>query len=232
MIAIALDDEPPALSTIAKYCTESGIVDLKKTFTNPQEAIKYMKRFPVDLLFIDIQMHEYNGIEVYKNLSVKPMVIFTTAFAEYAVDGFDVNAVDYLLKPFSFERFNKAVKKASDLFRASRPLEESRFISVRSNYSLVKIRIDDIMLIESFDDYLNICLKDKKVYVVRMTMTKILEELPGDEFVRIHRSYIVPIKQIETVRNKTVFLCDKKIPVGSKYEQEFFEKFGKPTPLP
>jgi DNA-binding LytR/AlgR family response regulator len=172
-------------------------------------------------------MHEFNGIEVYKNLPTKPLVIFTTAFSEYAVEGFEVNAVDYLLKPYNFERFHKAAKKAYELFKASRPMEESRFISVRSNYSLVKINIDDIMLIESFDDYLNICLKDKKVYVVRMTMTKILEELPENEFVRIHRSYIVPIKRIETVRNKTVYLCDKKIPVGSKYEKEFFEKFGK-----
>ncbi len=227
MIAIALDDEPPALSTISKYCSECGIVDLKKTFTNPLDAIKYMKRFPVDLLFIDIQMHQFNGIEIYRNLTVKPLVIFTTAFSEYAVDGFEVNAVDYLLKPFSFERFNKAVKKAYELFRASHPAEVSRFISVRSNYSLVKINIDEIMLIESFDDYLNICLADKKVYVVRMTMTKILEALPANEFIRIHRSYIVPIKRIETVRNKTIYLCDKKIPLGSKYEKDFFEKFGK-----
>lgn len=227
MIAIALDDEPPALSTIAKYSSETGFIDLKKTFTNPPDAIKYMKRFPVDLLFIDIQMHEFNGIDVYKNLSVKPLVIFTTAFAEYAVDGFEVNAVDYLLKPFSFERFNKAAKKAYELFRASRPLEKSRFISVRLNYSLVKISIDEIMLIESFDDYLNICLKDKKVHVVRLTMKKILEQLPADEFIRIHRSYIVPIKKIEAVRNKTVFLCDKSIPLGSKYEKEFFNRFGK-----
>jgi DNA-binding LytR/AlgR family response regulator len=231
MIAIALDDEPPALSTITKYCSETDFIDLQKTFTNPLDAIKYIKRFPVDLLFIDIQMHEFNGIEVYKNLPTKPLVIFTTAFSEYAVEGFEVNAVDYLLKPYSYERFYKAAKKAYELFKASRPLEESRFISVRSNYSLVKIKIDDIMLIESFDDYLNICLKDKKVYVVRMTMTKILEELPGDEFVRIHRSYIVPLKRIQTVRNKTVYLCDKKIPVGSKYKKEFFEKFGKQTPL-
>ncbi len=226
MIAIALDDEPPALSNITKYCSETHFIELRKTFTNPLEAIKYMKRFPVDLLFIDIQMHQFNGIEIYKNLSTKPLVIFTTAFSEFAVEGFEVNAVDYLLKPYSFARFTQAAKKAYDLFHSSRPIEESRFISVRSNYSLLKIQIDDIMLIESFDDYLNICLKDKKVHVVRLTMTKMLEQLPANEFIRIHRSYIVPVKRIETVRNKTVFLCDKKIPIGSKYEKEFFEKFG------
>ncbi len=227
MIAIALDDEPPALSTIAKYCGETDYIDLKKTFTNPVEAVKYLKRFPVDLLFIDIQMHEFNGIEIFKNLQVKPLVIFTTAYSEYAVEGFEVNAVDYLLKPFNFARFSKATKKAYELFKTTRPIEESRHITVRSNYSLVKIQIDDILLIESFDDYLNITLVDNKVYVVRMTMKNILEQLPENEFIRIHRSYIVPLNKIETVRNKNVYMGDKKIPLGNKYEKDFFEKFGK-----
>jgi DNA-binding response OmpR family regulator len=119
MIAIAINDEPPALSIIERFCAENEMIDLKKTFTNAAEAIKYLKRYPVDLMFIDIQMPGYNGVEMYKSLDCKPMVIFTTAFSEYAVEGFNVNAVDYLLKPYTKDRFRLAVQKAYDSFKTT-----------------------------------------------------------------------------------------------------------------
>jgi DNA-binding LytR/AlgR family response regulator len=226
MIAIAIDDEPPALSIIEKFCSEiNDVISLKKTFTNPVEAIKYMKKFPVDLLLIDIQMPGFNGMEIYKSMTNKPLVIFTTAYSEYAVDGFNVNAVDYLLKPFTLDRFTQAVQKAFDQFKNSRPLEQNKYISIRSNYSLTKILIDEIILIESFDDYLNVCLSSGKKYIVRMTMKKIMEQLPANTFVRVHRSFIVPINKIENVRNKVITLVGHKIPIGSKYEKEFFSVF-------
>jgi len=224
MIAIAIDDEPPALSIIERFCAEIENVDLKKTFTNAAEAIKYLKRYPVDLMFIDIQMPGYNGVEIYKSLECKPMVVFTTAFSEYAVEGFNVNAVDYLLKPYTQERFKQAVQKAYDSFKTSLPLDFNRYISLRCNYSLTKVLIDDIQLIESFDDYLTIYLPEKQL-VVRMTLKTILEQLPENKFARVHRSYIIPIDKIENVRNKIITVNAKKIPIGSKFEKDFFAKY-------
>ena len=224
MIAIAIDDEPPALKIIERFASNVDFMDLKKTFTNPVEAIKYMKKFPVDLLLIDIQMPGFNGMEIYKNLQNKPMVIFTTAYSEYAVEGFNVNAVDYLLKPYTQDRFKQAVQKAYDSFKTSLPVESNRYISLRCNYSLTKVLIDDIQLIESFDDYLTIYLPEKKM-VVRMTLKTILEQLPENKFVRVHRSYIIPIDKIENVRNKVITVNAKKIPIGSKFEKDFFAKY-------
>lgn len=224
MIAIAIDDEPPALSIIERFCSGIENLELKKTFTNPLEAIKYMKRYPVDLLFIDIQMPGFNGVDIYKNLTNKPMVIFTTAFSEYAVEGFNVNAVDYLLKPYTKDRFNTAVAKAFDTLKKSLQTDENKYISLRCNYSLVKVLVSDIDLIESFDDYLTIYTGEKKL-VVRMTMKNLIEMLPEDQFIRVHRSYIVPVNKIEQVRNKVISVGDKKIPIGNKYEKDFFSKY-------
>lgn len=224
MIAIAIDDEPPALSIIERFCSQIEYIDLKKTFSNPADAVRYLKRYPVDLMFIDIQMPGFNGVDVYKNLENKPMVVFTTAYSEFAVEGFNVSAVDYLLKPYTFDRFKLATKKALDLYKKQNPSEENRYISLRCNYSLTKVLLNDIQLIESFDDYLTIYTPDKKL-IVRMTLKTIIEQLPDDKFIRVHRSYIVPLEKIENVRNKVIHVSGKKIPIGSKYEKEFYEKY-------
>ncbi len=225
MIAIAIDDEPPALRIIEKYCEQIDFVELKKTFTNPLEALKYMRKFPVDLLFIDIQMPDINGMELYRQLSPKPIAIFTTAFSEFAVEGFDVNATDYLLKPFSLERFMKAVEKAHKKFKHEYNVNAMRYISLRSNYSLAKIEINDIVLIESLDDYLTVYGSSGKKIVSRMTLKTILEQLP-EGFVRVHRSYIVPMSKIDNVRNKVITIGIKKIPIGTRFEKFFFEKYN------
>lgn len=224
MIAIAVDDEPPALQIIAKYCEQIDFVDLKKTFTNPLEALKYIRKFPVDLLFIDIQMPDINGMDFFRRVNPKPIVVFTTAFSEFAVEGFDLNATDYLLKPFAFERFQKAAEKAYEKFKQQHISNVVRYISLRSNYSLVKIDINDIELIESLDDYITIYTISGRKVVSRMTLKTILAQLP-DGFVRVHRSYIVPLDKIVNVRKKVIDIGNKKVPVGIKYERDFFEKY-------
>jgi DNA-binding LytR/AlgR family response regulator len=147
------------------------------------------------------------------------MVIFTTAHSEYAVEGFNLNALDYLLKPFTFERFLQAVEKAKLFQPPPQPL------IFRIDYSLVKVNPPDILFIEGLDDYLKIHLQQQPPLVVRMTMKAILEKLPANSFVRVHRSFIVPLAHIEQVRNKTIFIAGNEIPIGNSYETSFFDQF-------
>lgn len=225
--AIAIDDEPPALSVIESFCSESGLISLQKTFTKPSEAQKYLKRFPADLLFLDIQMPSLSGIDFYKNLEQETMVIFTTAHSQFAVEGFNLNAVDFLLKPFTYERFLQAANKANDFYNYSRQADkpQTQYLFIRADYSLLKIAIPDIVFIEGLDDYLKIHLQNQKTVVARMTLKTMLEKLPAKEFIRVHRSYIVPFSRIENVRNKTISLAAEEIPLGSSYEVEFFKVF-------
>ena len=224
--AIAIDDEPLALKIIAHFCDEIDFMQLEKTFTKPSEAIKYLKKFPVDLLFLDIQMPSKNGLDFYKMLEQETMVIFTTAYSEYAVEGFNVNAVDYLLKPFSFERFQTAVQKAQNEqnFRQSSSVQTQ--LLIRADYKLNKIDFDDILLIEGLDDYIQIHLKDKTKIVARLSMKNILEKLPTSLFVRVHRSYIIPVKKIKFIQNKNIQIEDFIIPVGDTYKEEILKKLN------
>jgi DNA-binding LytR/AlgR family response regulator len=223
--AIAIDDEPPALKVVEKFCRDCSFIDLQKTFTQPQEALKYLKKYPVDLLFLDIQMPSINGVEWYKSLSDNTMVIFTTAYAEYAVEGFNVNAIDYLLKPYTYERFLHAAQKAQNLLQSkTRSATSGSFLLLRADYALLKINYDSILFIEGLDDYLKIYLTDTKPVVVRMTMKGILERLPSDLFSRTHKSFIVSLNRIESIRNKTITICDRQIPIGNRYEEEFLKK--------
>lgn len=227
--AIALDDEPPALSIIENFCRRTEGIELLKTFTAPGEALAYLKKFPVDLLFLDIQMPSVNGIDFYKSAGTDFMAIFTTAFTEYAVEGFNVNAIDYLLKPFTPARFQQAVARANEYYqykKQSSP-ESSQYIFIRADYSLLKIALDDIVYIEGLDDYLKIHLSTGSPVVARMTMKSILEKLPAHDFLRIHRSYIVPFKRVASYRNKSVSIAGVELPVGSSYEEQFLKRFNK-----
>lgn len=224
--AIALDDEPLALDVIQAFCAIQGLVWLERTFTRPAEAEAFLKKNPVDLIFLDIQMPALNGIEFYRNLGSDSVVIFTTAFSEYAVEGFNLNAADYLLKPFSYERFIQAVAKARAAIDNKNP-DAGKFLFVRADYSLKKIPIADILYIEGLDDYLKIHIENQKTIVARMTMKSMLEKLPPGQFARVHRSYIVQLAKIEKVRNKTVFLKQMEIPVSAGYEQHFMELLKK-----
>ncbi len=229
MQAIAVDDEPPALKIIEHFCGQADNVQLQKTFTQPNEALRYLRRFPMDLLFLDIQMPSLSGLDFYKSLDQSIMVIFTTAHREYAVEGFELNAVDYLLKPFTLERFQQAIGKAGDYYAYSRHLlkpGEPQHLFLRADYSLVKVSLSDILYIEGLDDYLKICLQSTKPLVVRMTMKTMLEKLPASQFLRVHRSFIVPVNGIGGVRNKVITVAGREIPIGSSYEKDFFARFG------
>jgi DNA-binding LytR/AlgR family response regulator len=204
-------------------------LELKKTFTKTSEAFHYFEKFPVDLIFLDINMPSISGIEFYKSIPQKAMVIFTTSYSEYAVESYNLNALDYLLKPFTFKRFEQAVQKAHDYMRLTQQQEapDGKYLILRVDYSLVKILLDDILFIEGLDNYLKIHGRGQKPIVVRMTMKAIQEKLPAANFIRVHRSHIVSLSRIEAVRNKMIFIEGEEIPIGSSYEENFFSVFGK-----
>lgn len=217
--AIALDDEPLALVIVKQFCSRIDYIDLKKTFTETEEALAYLKENPVDLLFLDIKMPAISGIDFYKMAGQDTMVIFTTAHSEYAIEGFNLNAIDYLLKPFDFNRFKHAVTKAQDFYNYSKDKtdEPKPFLFIRADYSMVKIELKDILFIEGLDNYLKIHLDNAKPITARMSMKTMIEKLPAKDFLRVHRSYIVPLNKIQSVRNKTIQLPNKEIPVGTNY---------------
>lgn len=219
--AIALDDEPPALNVLQSFCEKMGTIVLEKTFTGVADALKYLEQFPVDLLFLDINMPAISGIDFYKSIPQKIMVIFTTAYSEHAVESYNLNAVDYLLKPFTFQRFLQAVEKADKYLR----LEQPKDLVLRVDYGLVKIVLADILFIEAYDNYLKIHVVNLKPVIVRMTMKALLSSIPADLFIRVHRSYIVSLSHIEQVRNKVISVAGQKIPLGSSYEERFFQSF-------
>lgn len=225
--AVALDDEPLALKVIETYCSRLDYIDLQKVFTRTGDAMEYLEKFPVDLIFLDINMPAVSGLEFYKKVDQNTFAIFTTAYSEFAVDGFELSAMDYLLKPYSFERFTRATQKVLEAcnLRSKKVLKNESYIYIRADYSLQKIELNEIQWIEGLDDYLKIQIKDKKPVVVRMTMKSMLEKLPPTQFVRIHRSYIIPFDRIQNVRNKTVFMDEKELPIGTSYEEEFMKLF-------
>lgn len=221
--AIALDDEPLALEILQNLCIDIEYVDLKKTFTKSEEAFKYLRKFPVDLLFLDINMPSISGLDFYKKLPHKTMVIFTTAYSEYAVEGFTLNATDYLLKPISLSRFQQAMEKAFQQWKTQNKNSEQQYLFIRADYSLIKILFSDILYIEGLDDYLKIHIQNQKTIVARMTLKAILQKLPVPEFIRVHRSFIIPISKIEKIRNKIIHIGQTEIPISSSYETTFYD---------
>jgi DNA-binding LytR/AlgR family response regulator len=226
--AIAIDDEPLALTVIQSLCDKSGSVHLQKTFTQPNEALKHLRKFPVDLIFCDIQMPSMTGINLVKSLPQKTMVIFTTAFSEYAAVSYELNAIDYLLKPINTKRFTQSITKALEYFDYINKKDQSadRHIFVRADFSLVKIPLADILYIEGLADYLKIYIKDRKTIMVRMPMKDMMEKLPAADFIRVHRSFILPFSKIEAVRGTTIFIGDTTFPIGRTYADEFFNRYS------
>ncbi len=228
MKAIAIDDEPLALEVLKGYCEKVEFIHLEQTFTKTTEAKDYSEKHPFDLLFLDIRMPAISGIDFFKNFEKEVMVIFTTAYSEYAIEGFNLNAIDYLLKPFEFDRFLHSVNKAREYYEYihSAKSKEATYLFVQADYRLQKIVIEDILYIEGMADYLRIHLLNRKPVVARMTMKDISQQLPS-HFMRVHRSYIVPLARIESVRNKTIFIHQREIPVGKTYFKEFITFFGR-----
>ena len=226
MKAIAIDDEPLPLEILETYCSRLDIIRLERTFTRIGDAKKYLHKFPADLLFLDVQMPMLSGIDFYTGLEQETMVIFTTAHSEYAIEGFNLNAVDYLLKPYSFERFSIAVHKAAELYRRHQPSAQTRsnLLYLRADYNLVQVAPDDILYIESFADYLKITLNGKQPLTIRMTMKSMLEKLSPEAFIRVHRSFIIPFSHIQEVRSQTLLVAGKEIPIGSSYRENLLTR--------
>ncbi len=227
--AIAIDDEPLALEVIKKYVSDTPVVSLVGTFTDAIQALSFLKTQQIDLIFLDIQMPDINGIQFANNLKNRPFIIFTTAYAEYAVQGFDVEAVDYLVKPIKFDRFMKAVMKVSKRLSTEVPEKtvEEGFIFVKSEYQMVKVFFNDIRYIEGLDDYIKIhLLGDLKPILSLMSLKGIIQKLPADQFMRVHRSFIIPLKSIVSIRNKIIYLDKVKIPIGDTYYSAVQEWLG------
>lgn len=226
--AIAIDDEPLALSVIQSLCNKNESIILQKFFTQPNEALKHLRKFPADLIFCDIQMPAMTGLSLVRSLQQNTMVIFTTAFSEYAVTSYELNAIDYLLKPINQKRFNQAITKAQDFFDYINKKEQTidSNIFVRSDFSLVKIPLADILYIEGLADYLKIHIKDRKPVMARMPMKEMMERLPSADFIRVHRSFILPFSKIEAVRGATIFIGDNEFPIGRTYTDEFFSRYS------
>lgn len=226
--AIAIDDEPLALTVIQSLCDKSESINLLKTFTQPNEALKYLRKFPTDLIFCDIQMPAMTGINLVRSLQQNTMVIFTTAFSEYAAVSYELSAIDYLLKPINQKRFTQAITKAQEYFDYIHKNDQSAYrnIFVRADFSLIKIPLADILYIEGLADYLKIYVKDRKTIITRMPMKDMMDKLQSSDFIRVHRSFILPFSKIEAVRGTSIFIGDKEFPIGRTYAEEFFKRYS------
>lgn len=226
MKCVIIDDEPLALSILEKYIAAFPLLDLVGKFDDAVEGRRFLKSNPIDLLFIDINMPDLTGLELVARLETRPMIIFTTAHKKFAYEGFELEAVDYLLKPITIERFEKAVKKAAELFELKRPRQTEESIVVRSEYKAIKIVLSDIAFIEGMEDYIKIhLLSSRHPVMTLMSLKGILEVLPENTFSRIHRSYIVPDLQVKSIQNKKVTLLSGiELPVSDSY-LDFIDKW-------
>jgi DNA-binding LytR/AlgR family response regulator len=225
--AIAVDDEPPALEILENYCRRTEKVELMKVFTSTSRALEYLEQFSADLIFLDINMPSISGVEFARRIPQQSMVIFTTSYTEYAVESYSLNAVDYLLKPYTFARFQQAIEKAEAVQRFQQN-ERQQYLILRVDYSLIRIALPDILFIEGLDNYLKVHVRNQSPIVVRMTMKALQEKLPDNEFVRVHRSYIVAIGKISSIRNKMIFIGEEEIPLGTSHEKAFYALFNSP----
>jgi two-component system, LytTR family, response regulator len=216
MKAIAIDDEPIALDIIKSHASKVPFLDLKATFTDAFNALEYLQKESIDLIFLDIKMPDISGIDFYNSLSKKPLVIFTTAYSEHAVTSFEMDAVDYLLKPFSLSRFIKGCNKAYELYNFRNAAETSDHIYIKTGYEQIKVMYDEILYLEASGNYVTFVLKDKNI-LSRSTFLEVVNLLPADKFVRIHRSYIVAINKIDKAERQQVTINNTQVPIGEAY---------------
>jgi two-component system, LytTR family, response regulator len=224
-----VEDEPLARNLLVEYVKKVSYLDLKEATSNPLHALEVLRNHPIDLMFLDVQMPEITGITLLKTLQKKPLVILTTAYSEYALESYDLDVVDYLLKPITFDRFLKAVDRASQ--RLSPPAvihdgaaseKENSFVFIKDGTKLVKINYDDILFVEGLKDYVTIVTKTQKI--VSLQRLKFLEaQLPADKFIRIHHSYIIAIKAVDTIHKGEVQIGTHLIPISDSYRKSFKE---------
>jgi DNA-binding LytR/AlgR family response regulator len=227
---IAIDDEPLALQLITGYIAKTPFLELKGTFSNPMEAMEYLSGETVDLIFLDIQMPDLTGLEFIKTLQNRPKIILATAFANYALEGFKLEVVDYLLKPFNYQEFLISVRKARNLIELERKAinkvdANEEFLFLKSEYKIRRINFNDIKYIEGLKDYVKVytILEDKPILSLN-TLKALESKLPQDKFMRIHRSFIVNLEKIHTIERSRIVFGKVYIPVSEQYKEKF-QKF-------
>ncbi|WP_339713990.1 LytTR family DNA-binding domain-containing protein [uncultured Kriegella sp.] len=240
MKCIIIDDEPLAIEILVDYCSKIDFVEVLGTFTNPLEAIAVIKEKKADLIFCDIEMPQISGIDFINSLDNRPLFIFTTAYSQYAVEGFELNAVDYLVKPIPYHRFIKAVSRSKELLTShEKPLESNifsshgetnesqKFIFVKAEYESIKINLDDIEYIQGLKDYLKIHITNtNKAILTLMSFRELLDRLPPNQFLRVHKSFAVNVNYINTVQRNRIVINDIRIPIGESHKDTFFSVLG------
>jgi DNA-binding LytR/AlgR family response regulator len=229
---IAIDDEPLALDIIKDYCSKVAFLNLVKTFDNAIESIEYIRSNKIDLIFLDIQMEELTGIQLLNALKHRPLVIFTTAYEHYAIQGFELDVVDYMLKPIAFERFIKGVNKVCERLQydvsaikteVSKPAaQEAQFFFVKTETRMEKIENQDVLYVEGMGDYWRIVTKNRRIMTL-MNAKKLEEVLHEPMFCRVHKSYFVALDKIESIERNRIKIQDKYIPISETYHKAFFD---------
>jgi DNA-binding LytR/AlgR family response regulator len=226
---LVVEDEPLAQNVLKKYIEDHPSLELAAICDNALNAQQVLAANPVSLLFLDINLPRLSGISFLKTLSHPPLVIFTTAYAEFAVDGFELNAVDYLVKPFSFERFLKAINKAMEKLQQAAPVNSaliSATIFIRSDKKVYQVNLDDILYLESLDDYVKV-VTTQSAYLVNDTLKSLLEELPATQFIRVHKSYAIAKNKIVFFEGNYVKIGSTNIPIGALYRDDIFNRLKK-----
>jgi two-component system LytT family response regulator len=237
MKCIIIDDEPLAVDLLKDFVSKVESLELVNTFNNAIDAISAINKTEVDLIFLDIEMPHFTGIDFINAIDVKPLIIFTTAYSNYAVEGFDFGAVDYLIKPIPFNRFLKAVVRAQHIFTPPEVVQNSipaiiaadesnNFMFVRAEYENVKINYADILFVEGLKDYVKIYTTDGKYVLTLMSLIKLETSLSHKGFSRIHRSYIVNLAHIKSIQKNKVLIVDKRLPISESYKTAFFNKIN------
>lgn len=219
MKVIAVDDEPLALEVVRSHASKVPFLELKAGFTDAFQALEYLQKENIDLIFLDIKMPDISGIEFFNSLRRKPLLIFTTAYSDHAVTSFEMDAIDYLLKPFSLARFLQACNKAYELYNFRNTTDTNDHLYIKTGYDQVKVLHDEILYLEAAGNYVTFVLNDKKV-LARSTFAEVIHWLPQQKFVRVHRSYMVSVGKIEKVERHQVTIGTHKIPVSEAYQQQ------------
>ncbi|MBP1225585.1 LytR/AlgR family response regulator transcription factor [Flavobacterium sp. 1355] len=237
MKCVIIDDEPLAVELLEDFVKKIDTLELLHTFNNAIDAVSFINQNNVDLIFLDIQMPHFSGIEFLNTIDKKPLIIFTTAYSDYAVEGFNLGAVDYLVKPIPFHRFLKSVVRAQQISNPAAviqpvtespatPESEQDFMFVRAEYENVKMNFSDILFIEGLKDYVKIYTTDNKFTLTLISLIKLENLLSNKGFSRIHRSYIINIKHVKSIQKNKVMISDKRIPISESYKSAFFEKIN------
>ncbi|MFZ2338936.1 MAG: LytTR family DNA-binding domain-containing protein [Bacteroidales bacterium] len=228
---IAIDNDPAALRLVKEYCSKIQFLNLTGVFSNPFEAVHAINNNQPDLIFLDVVMPQITGPEFIKTLYNPPLVIFSSASREYAIEGFECDAVDYLVKPVTFERFSRAVNKAFRLMKLKSPAEPmagealpatGRFLLVKVEYTTMRVDLSEIMFIEGLKDYVKIHAEGRLI-LTKTTMKNIMDKLPSESFFRVHKSYIISLDKIDMIENSRIVIGSQRIPIGESYRPGFFE---------